>query len=362
MELYDYACRLYAERAGGHIQVSSANGDHRPTPTSSSADGGRCAAIELLRQANRQRAERHARTAPGAAALRRVRRARPAPGFDRLAACAVADLDRGGPAHIPEVTRDELDADVAAAQHPGATGASGRGLLDASRSVRFVAGIEAALAAPRHGPGRPQHAETSRSTPRLPLPRDEAKTLGRQWVAGSGGVLGVRFAEAAQRPLRDLRRGRAARRAHRVPRRTPGPSANKCTLRRVPLTANTDWHQDGAFLGEGIRALNVWVALSDCGVDSPGIDLVPRRFDEIVETGTGGRSSTGRSAPTSSRGSPWTRRSCARSSAAGDALLFDDLFLHRTALDPAMTRPRYAIESWFFAPSAYPDGQVPLVW
>ena len=26
-------------------------------------------------------------------------------------------------------------------------------------------------------------------------------------------------------------------------------SANKCTLRRVPVEANTDWHQDGAFLG-----------------------------------------------------------------------------------------------------------------
>ena len=33
----------------------------------------------------------------------------------------------------------------------------------------------------------------------------------------------------------------------------------------------------------------------------------------------------------------------------------------RTAADPAMTEPRYAIESWFFAPSRYPDDQVPLV-
>jgi hypothetical protein len=24
-------------------------------------------------------------------------------------------------------------------------------------------------------------------------------------------------------------------------------------------------------------------------------------------------------------------------------------------------RERYAIETWFFAPSAYPDGQIPLV-
>jgi len=47
----------------------------------------------------------------------------------------------------------------------------------------------------------------------------------------------------------------------------------------------------------------------------------------------------------------------------GDALLFDHLFLHRTGTDPGMTETRYATETWFFAPSAYPDAteQVPLV-
>ena len=45
----------------------------------------------------------------------------------------------------------------------------------------------------------------------------------------------------------------------------------------------------------------------------------------------------------------------------GDALLFDELFLHRTAAEPSMPRDRYAIETWFFAPSAYPDGLAPLL-
>ena len=47
---------------------------------------------------------------------------------------------------------------------------------------------------------------------------------------------------------------------------------------------------------------------------------------------------------------------------AGDAMLFDHLFLHRTGSDPSMTKTRYAVETWFFAPSAYPDRQqqVPL--
>ena len=41
-------------------------------------------------------------------------------------------------------------------------------------------------------------------------------------------------------------------------------------------------------------------------------------------------------------------------------LTAEEAILHRTAIDPSMTRPRYAIESWFFAPSTYPDAQVPL--
>ena len=68
----------------------------------------------------------------------------------------------------------------------------------------------------------------------------------------------------------------------------PVLSANKCTLRRVSVKTNGDWHQDGAFLGRGIRAINMWLTLTPCGVDAPGLDLVPRRFDAIVETGTGG--------------------------------------------------------------------------
>jgi len=47
---------------------------------------------------------------------------------------------------------------------------------------------------------------------------------------------------------------------------------------------------------------------------------------------------------------------------SGDALLFDHFFLHRTGVAPGMTRERHAIETWFFAPSTYPDGQIPLVY
>jgi hypothetical protein len=142
----------------------------------------------------------------------------------------------------------------------------------------------------------------------------------------------------------------------------PVLSVNKCTLRRVGTEpGNANWHQDGAFLGDGIRSLNVWMSLSHCGVDAPGLDVVPRRFDEVLETGTEGAIF------------PWTvgpgvvERVSAESPVCrptfepGDVLLFDDFFLHRTAAEPTMPRQRHAIETWFFAPSAYPDGQIPLV-
>jgi hypothetical protein len=47
---------------------------------------------------------------------------------------------------------------------------------------------------------------------------------------------------------------------------------------------------------------------------------------------------------------------------AGDALLFDHLLLHRTAARPGMVRERYAMETWMFAPTSYPDGQIPVVY
>ena len=142
----------------------------------------------------------------------------------------------------------------------------------------------------------------------------------------------------------------------------PTLTLKKSTLRRTPPLPRADWHQDGAFLGKPIRPLNLWLSLSHCGEDAPGLDVVPRRLDRIVETGSGGAIF------------PWSVGPGTVEEAAdgvpilrprfepGDALLFDELFLHRTGTDETMTRDRYAIESWFFAPSVYPGDQIPFVW
>jgi hypothetical protein len=143
----------------------------------------------------------------------------------------------------------------------------------------------------------------------------------------------------------------------------PSLSVQKCTLRRVDATTqHAIWHQDGAFLGKGIRTINAWFALTPCGRDAPGMDLIPVRLERVLTTGEAGA------------GFDWTvsHETIARELPgvtpwrpvfeAGDALLFDHMLIHRTAAAPGMTRLRYAIESWFFASSVYPaSGSTPLV-
>jgi len=141
----------------------------------------------------------------------------------------------------------------------------------------------------------------------------------------------------------------------------PAASIKKLTLRVVPPDSPAQWHQDGAFLGEKIRSANLWVALSDCGIDAPGLDLIPRRLDDIVQTGTHGALfdwTVGPDLIDEVAGDTGVIRPVF---SAGDAIMFDERFLHRTAADSTMTKPRYAIESWFFAPSAYAEEGLALL-
>ena len=319
-------------------------------------------AVEVLRLANREAADPMVE--------RRLAQLRYAafPQLEARSAFAtwpppMADLDTDGPPHIPQIARDELDAGVVRRHLLSHGSVRVRGLLDGDQIRAFISGIDTALGVRGDGveAAMSRHKDQSWFSA-LPLPRPEAQSLGRHWVAGSGGVL----AADSPRLLFRLLETYAELGLHRVVSEYLGErpvlSANKCTLRRVPVTSNTDWHQDGAFLGRGIRALNVWVALTDCGVDAPGMDLLPRRLDDIVETGTGGAIFDWAVGPAVVERLAVDAPVVRPEFKAGDALLFDDLFLHRTAIDAAMTQTRYAIESWFFAPTSYPAGQVPLVW
>ena len=181
----------------------------------------------------------------------------------------------------------------------------------------------------------------------------------RQWVRDGGGVL----AADCPKVMFDLIDLYERRGLQRIVTKYLGERAamsmNKSTLRRARPDDGGAWHQDGAFMGE-VRALNIWLSLSHCGDDAPGLDVVPRRLNEIVPTGTEGAVFDWSVSPAVAlevAGEEGTVRPIFE---PGDALLFDELCLHSTALDPGMTKTRYAVESWFFGPSSFPADYVPL--
>jgi hypothetical protein len=280
------------------------------------------------------------------------------PGFDRWPMPAP---DVFGPlTGVPEVAAEDLDVTVLRSAIVNHGCLVVRGLLGGDHVERLVDDIDRALAAAslhQHGQSTPESRQWWR--PFKPLP---AYSLGggRQWIWEQGSV----WAVDSPRGLFDLitvleHVGLIEHIAQYLGER-PALSVKKCTLRKVPADTGTNWHQDGAFLGDGIRTVNAWIALSPCGVDSPTLDVVPMRMPEIVPTGTDGALfdwSVGEGAVERARGS----RAVVRPSFdAGDAMLFDEMLLHRTGVSPGMTQDRYTIESWFFAPSSYPLAQIPI--
>ena len=139
-------------------------------------------------------------------------------------------------------------------------------------------------------------------------------------------------------------------------------SLQKSTLRRsVPEERLTAWHQDGSFIDAGVRTMNVWAALSRCGGDypSPGLELVPRRIPEVlpVEGILSPHAVSFDLVDEVASDTPVIRPEFR----PGDALMFDELFLHRTYLRGSMVEDRYALECWFFAPSHRATGYVPFL-
>jgi hypothetical protein len=143
----------------------------------------------------------------------------------------------------------------------------------------------------------------------------------------------------------------------------PCLSVKKWVMRKIaPIAQETGWHQDGIFLGEETRSVNLWLPLSRCGAGtrSPGMEVVIGDNREIYETGTQGAAFDWTVGPDLVRNLDQDSIVCCPSFEPGDALFFDHYNLHRTAFGPELTLPRYAIESWFFASSLVPDKQVPL--
>jgi hypothetical protein len=130
-------------------------------------------------------------------------------------------------------------------------------------------------------------------------------------------------------------------------------------LRKVEPSTLGAWHQDGAFMGD-VRSVNLWLSLSHCGDVAPGLDIVPRRLDHLVPTGTEGAFLKDQVSPAmaeaAAEGMPIVRPVFE----PGDAVLFDELCLHQTGADPSMPSTRFAVECWFFGGSAFPGVYAPI--
>ena len=181
----------------------------------------------------------------------------------------------------------------------------------------------------------------------------------RGWVREGGGVLAVDSPRLMAGMLEMFRAAGIQDLVGGYLGEAPLISLEKTTLRRVDPQTGGAWHQDGAFLG-GVRALNLWLSLSRCGDESPGLDLVPRRFDNLVDAGTPGAVLDYAVSPDKAREAAGDVDIVRPIFEPGDALFFDELFLHQTGSDPSMPKPRYAIESWFFGASGFPGDYGPL--
>ena len=228
-----------------------------------------------------------------------------------------------------------------------------RGLVPRDDALRLAAGIDDAFAARERGDGADDGLYEEFTTPEHPgfVERGFTAETGGMWTVDSPKlafeVLDLFERAGLRTVLTDYLGGR------------PAISAQKGTLRKVER-ARVGWHQDGRFLGE-VRTMNVWLSLSRCGDIAPGLDLVPERIEEIVPTGTEGADfdwSVARSVAERYAGEGGIVRPIFE---PGDAVLFDELCLHGTAVDEGMPNPRYAVETWFFAPSGFPGEYVPLL-
>jgi hypothetical protein len=244
-----------------------------------------------------------------------------------------------------------------------------RGLLDRNEALSFADEIERVFRA-RSSEGE-EGGLYEEYRPAPPYPQIAKRV--RAWIEAGSGVLAADSPRLMFEMLELLDRSGLRSLVRDYLDEPVLVSVQKCTLRKADPGPPGGWHQDGSFMGR-TRALNVWIALSDCGEDAPGLDFVPRRIGDLVETiGIGAEAELAKPARERkpSPGTTLVAHETAEAAAdgaeivrplfrAGDAMLFDDLFLHRTGSNAEMPDPRYAIESWFFGASGFPRDYVPL--
>jgi len=232
-----------------------------------------------------------------------------------------------------------------------------RGLVPRERALHMAGQIDRAFAErERHDSGRRSadgYYEEFRPVARY------GDVFGRNWIKQGGGVLA---ADAPMLSFEMMEMFRSAALRELVSSYLGEPaliSVHKTTLRKAEPAIPGAWHQDGFFMGE-VRSLNLWLSLSRCGDEAPGLDIVPRRLERYVATATEEAAldyTISQQKVEQAAGDTPVLRPIFE---PGDALFFDELFLHQTGSDPSMPNPRYAIENWFFAGSGFPGEYAPI--
>ncbi len=129
--------------------------------------------------------------------------------------------------------------------------------------------------------------------------------------------------------------------------------------------AGLPWHQDAAFFRGVLGPVNVWVSLTPAGVDRPGLEVIPRTFGQVFGTEGGtypGLDYGAKLDGTFIDGIAADHRPVTPVFTPGDALLFDDMTMHRTHVTSEMGHLRDVLVCWFFAPGRLPEVSYPTYW
>jgi hypothetical protein len=265
----------------------------------------------------------------------------------------------------PEIAADELTVELlsAAVHHHGCVIV--RGLFDTDESAGFRDDIDRALAAfDEFDLARPLVTAPWYQQLRMTDGFVAPDPFGTAFLRQCGGAYAPHAPRAFVEYRNALERSGVLDVIASHLGAVPVLSVNKFVLRRVSGGAEPAWHQDGGYLGVKSRALNLWVALSECGADTErmGLEILPGPRRELAEVGT--HDAVERRAISQTVAAEWSRsmgRPVVRPYfAVGDAILFDQFFIHRSDIRPLPTE-RYAVESWFFTANDYPDHLVPVV-
>jgi Phytanoyl-CoA dioxygenase (PhyH) len=288
------------------------------------------------------------------AAMRRVDDAAPSPRYSE------PDRARLPESHaLPDIAAADLTPELIRAGILRDGALLVRGLIPRERALDFAAEIHTAFAErDKHDVGEPHSREYyNEFQPHARFgPIDS-----RGWIKMGGGVLAADSPKLACEMIDLFRSAGVPELAQRYLGEPAVFSVHKTTLRKADPSVGGAWHQDGKFMGP-VRALNVWVSLSHCGDESPGLDVLPTRLEEYLPTGTDDAALSYQVAQKKAEqaaervGKPIVRPIFE----PGDALFFDEKFLHATGSDPSMPKRRYAIEHWFFGPSSFPEDYAPI--